>query len=73
MEVPWQGLLAAFDHVIAKEMPVGGTVVPVDEFFEIHGFKGPIWVMRCAGELLDMPPVMLLNGMETTSFQVEAK
>ena len=62
-----------FDHVNAKEMPIRGTVAPLDEFFEIQGSKGAIWVTRCTGELLDMPPVMLLTGTETTSFQMEMK
>ena len=65
--------LATFDHVNAKDMPVRGTVGPQDEFFEIQGSKGAIWVTRCTGERLDMPPVVLLKGTETTSFQMEMK
>ena len=41
-----------------------------DEFFEIHGTRGILWVTRCTGELLDLPPVVLIKGTETTSFQV---
>jgi predicted dehydrogenase len=42
----------------------------VDEFFEIHGARGIIWVTRCSGELLDLPPVMVIRGTETVSHQV---
>lgn len=65
--------LALFDHVNAKEMPVRGTVAPVDEFFEIQGTRGAIWVTRCTGEFLDMPPLILMTGNKTESFQMEMK
>ncbi len=48
-----------------------------DEFFEITGDEGQIWVTRATGEMLDLPPVMLFTGNErgrkTTEFRdVEA-
>ncbi len=33
-----------------------------DEFFEITGDEGQIWVTRATGELLDLAPVMLFTG-----------
>jgi predicted dehydrogenase len=43
-----------------------------DEFFEITGDEGQIWVTRATGEMLDLPPVMLFTGNErerkTTEF-----
>ena len=33
-----------------------------DEFFEITGDKGQLWVTRATGELLDLAPVMLFTG-----------
>ena len=51
-------------------MYVRGRYYPVDEFFEIVGSKGSIWVTRCTGKMLDLPPVMLHTGSETTSFQM---
>jgi len=62
--------LATFDFANANELPIRSPLVAADEFFEIQGSKGAIWVTRCTGEMLDMPPVMLLKGTETTSFQV---
>jgi predicted dehydrogenase len=43
-----------------------------DEFIEITGDEGQIWVTRATGEMLDLPPVMLFTGNErgrrTTEF-----
>jgi predicted dehydrogenase len=48
-----------------------------DEFFEITGDEGQIWVTRATGEMLDLAPVMLFTGnareLKTTEFKdVEA-
>jgi predicted dehydrogenase len=43
-----------------------------DEFFEITGDEGQIWVTRATGEMLDLAPVMLFTGtrdeLKTTEF-----
>ena len=43
-----------------------------DEFFEITGDEGQIWVTRATGEMLDLAPVMLFTGtaheIKTTEF-----
>ena len=44
------------------EMPIRSKYYPVDEFFEIQGSRGAIWVTRCSGELLDMAPVVLVTA-----------
>ncbi len=62
--------LATFDFSNASEMPVRGILGAADEFFEIQGSAGAIWVTRCTGELLDMPPVILHRGTESTSYQL---
>src|SRR6266851_5146410 len=41
-----------------------------DEFFEIHGSRGILWVTRCTGDMLDLPPVVLIRGTETIGYQV---
>jgi len=33
-----------------------------DEFFEITGDEGQLWVTRATGEMLDLAPVMLFTG-----------
>ena len=42
----------------------------MDDFFEIQGSEGVIWVTRCTGEMLDLPPVVLHRDGESTPFQV---
>jgi predicted dehydrogenase len=62
--------LGILDYTYAPHMIMRGKYVRVDEFFEIHGSRGVIWVTRCSGEMLDLPPVMVLKGTETISYQV---
>jgi predicted dehydrogenase len=53
---------AVIDSHYAKDMPVRSSYYGADEFFEIQGTKGFIWVTRCTGELLDLPPLLLFDG-----------
>jgi predicted dehydrogenase len=62
--------LGIIDYTYAPDMPIRSRYYKADEFFEIHGTRGILWVTRCTGELLDLPPVVLIKGAETTSFQV---
>jgi len=62
--------LGIVDYTSAPGMTMRGRYVLVDEFFEIHGSRGIIWVTRCSGEMLDLPPVMVIRGTETVSYQV---
>jgi predicted dehydrogenase len=62
--------LGVFDCADASAMPIRTRYYPIDEFFEIQGTKGAIWVTRCTGEMLDMPPVILWKGTEAQHFQV---
>ena len=64
--------LGIIDYTGAPEMTIRSRYYKADEFFEIHGSRGIIWVTRCTGEMLDMPPVVLLRGTETVSYQVPA-
>ena len=61
--------IGALDYASSPEMEIRGRYYPIDEFFEIQGGKGAIWVTRCTGEMLDMPPVMLVKGTEITGVQ----
>ena len=56
--------LGVIDYGLADEMPLRSRYYPMDEFFEIVGSKGVVWVTRCTGEMLDMPPVVLHRGSE---------
>lgn len=62
--------LGVFDYAYAPEMPLRTKYYPADEFFEIQGSRGAIWVTRCTGEMLDMPPVVLFKGTEARHIQV---
>jgi predicted dehydrogenase len=62
--------LGIIDYTFAPEMTIRSRYYRADEFFEIHGSRGIIWVTRCTGEMLDLPPVVLIRGTETTSYQV---
>jgi predicted dehydrogenase len=62
--------LGIIDYTYAPDMPIRSRYYKADEFFEIHGSRGILWVTRCTGEMLDLPPVMLIKGTETTAFQV---
>jgi len=62
--------LGIVDYSSASEMTIRSRYYRADEFFEIHGSRGTIWVTRCTGEMLDMPPVVVIRGTETVSYQV---
>src|SRR5439155_23193008 len=62
--------LGIIDYTYAPEMRIRSRYYRADEFFEIHGSRGILWVTRCTGEMLDLPPVMLIRGTESTGYQV---
>ena len=62
--------LGIYDYTYAPEMIVRGMHGRSDNYFEIHGSKGAIHVTRCTGEMMDLPPVMLLTGTETITYDV---
>ncbi len=62
--------LGIYDLVNSPQMIVRGKYYPVDDYMEIYGSKGAIHVTRCTGEMLDLPPVLLVKGNETESFDV---
>ena len=64
--------LGVIDYTSAPGMTIRSRYYRADEFFEIHGSRGIIWVTRCTGEMLDMPAVVLIRGAETVSYQVPA-
>jgi predicted dehydrogenase len=62
--------LGIIDYTFAPQMTIRGRYYRADEFFEIHGTRGILWVTRCTGEMLDLPPVVVIRGTETISYQV---
>ena len=62
--------LAVFEYANAQEMPIRTRYYPADEFMEVIGSNGVLWVTRCTGEMLDMPPLVLHLGDRTISYQL---
>ncbi|HEY5098396.1 MAG TPA: Gfo/Idh/MocA family oxidoreductase [Acidimicrobiales bacterium] len=66
------GLLGTMDVVYSPAMWMRSQYYGADEFFEIHGDEGFLWVTRCTGQLLDLPAVVHYDGAQdrqtTTSF-----
>ncbi|MQF68561.1 Gfo/Idh/MocA family oxidoreductase [SAR202 cluster bacterium AD-802-K11_MRT_200m] len=70
MKVKDKDCLVTLDYSSARDMPMRTKYYAADEFFEIVGPKGTIWVTRCTGEFLDMAPVVLIKGDHTTTFDI---
>ena len=62
--------LGVFETSVAPDMKIRSSYYEMDDFFEIQGSAGTIWVTRCSGEMLDLPPVVLHKGSESVSYQV---
>jgi predicted dehydrogenase len=62
-------LLGLMEVTYAPRMHIRSRYYGADEFFEIQGTDGFIWVTRATGEMLDLPPVILYHADgSTTSF-----
>jgi predicted dehydrogenase len=66
------GVLGSMDVCYAPGMWLRSDFYGADEFFEIQGDEGFIWVTRCTGRMLDLPAVVLYDGAKgkqsTTTF-----
>jgi predicted dehydrogenase len=51
----------------APRMMIRSRYYGADEFFEIQGTDGFLWVTRATGEMLDLPPVMVRHPDGTTT------
>jgi predicted dehydrogenase len=56
------GLLGTMEVSYAPAMWMRSSFYGADEFFEIQGDEGYLWVTRCTGEMLDLPAVVLYRG-----------
>jgi predicted dehydrogenase len=65
-------VLGTMEVQYAPKLFMRSSYYGADEFFEITGDEGQIWVTRATGEMLDLAPVMLFTGNEhgrkTTEF-----
>jgi predicted dehydrogenase len=56
------GLLGQMEVSYAPKMWLRSAYYGADEFFEVQGDEGFLWVTRCTGEMLDLPALMLYRG-----------
>ncbi len=65
-------VLGMMEVQYAPDFYMRSSYYGADEFFEITGDEGQLWVTRATGELLDLAPVMLFTGTpserKTTEF-----
>jgi predicted dehydrogenase len=57
-----------WDMVESPEFVIDTKYYPVDEWVEITGTRGIIWVTRCTARMVDIPPVVLFKDGRTTYF-----
>jgi predicted dehydrogenase len=58
------GLVGMMDVHYAPEMWLRSDYYGADEFFEIQGDEGMLWVTRATGRMLDLAPVVLYRGRD---------
>jgi len=58
------GLLGTMDVHYAPHMWLRSAHYGADEFFEVQGDEGMLWVTRATGQMLDMAPVVLYRGKD---------
>ena len=58
----------SFEVVHSNELQIRTDHVPEDEWFEITGSRGVIWVNRCSARMLDKPPLTVYRDGVTTDY-----
>jgi len=56
-----QDLLGMMEVSYAPDMYIRSQQYGADEFFEIQGTRGFVWVTRLCGNLHDLPPVVSIE------------
>jgi predicted dehydrogenase len=62
-----ESLLGMMEVTYAPRMNIRSSFYGADEFFEIQGTDGFIWVTRCTGEMLDLAPLIVYHSDGTTT------
>ncbi len=57
-------LLGTMEVQYARDMWLRSGYFGADEFFEVQGEEGFVWVTRATGEMLDLAPVVLYQGKD---------
>ena len=70
--ITWQhergGLFGTWDMVESPGFVIDTRYYPVDEWVEITGSTGIIWITRCSARMVDLPPVLVFKNGRTTGF-----
>jgi len=67
-----QVLSEARDDLSAYAPRIVSIQINPEKIGEIIGPKGVLWVTRCTGEMLDMPPVLVHSGTDTIAYTASA-
>jgi predicted dehydrogenase len=59
------GRFGSWETVNLADLVVRSKYYSNDEWLEVTGTRGLIWVTRCSGEMLDAPPVIVYRDGET--------
>jgi predicted dehydrogenase len=60
--------LGSYEAVNSGDLLIPSKYWPEDEWFEVSGRRGFLWVNRCTSMLLDRPPVIMYRDGVTTEF-----
>ena len=58
----------SYEAISSDDLLVRSRYWPEDEWFEITGSRGFLWINRCTSMLLDRPPLVLYRDGVTTEF-----
>jgi hypothetical protein len=61
----------SWEAITSHEMIVRSDYFPEDEWFEISGTRGFIWVNRCTGKALDVPPLTVYSDGQLTDVSLD--
>lgn len=62
------GKYGSYEAISSGDLMVPSKYWPEDEWFEISGRRGFVWVNRCTSMLLDRPPVVMYRDGITTEY-----
>ena len=58
----------SYEAITSHDILVRSKYTPEDEWIELTGSRGFLWVNRCTSMLLDRPPLVMYRDGETTDF-----
>lgn len=61
-------LLGTWDMNDSSEFVIETDYYPVDEWVEITGTRGILWMTRCTARMANLPPIMMFKDGKTQSF-----